>query len=180
VLSIEVPIGDEMFNEETNTFVRESFTLELEHSLASLSKWESKYEKPFLSDQEKTPDEILYYVKVMTLTPIVPAEIFLRLSEENVKEINDYINAKMTATTFRVDPTQRRSRETITAEVVYYWMFSAGIPKECENWHLNRLFTLIKVFSAKNAPQKKMNKADALREQRDLNAQRRAQMSSSG
>jgi hypothetical protein len=180
VLSIEVPIGDEMFNEETNRFVRESFTLELEHSLASLSKWESKYEKPFLSDQEKTPDEILYYVKVMTLTPIVPAEIFLRLSEENIKEINDYINAKMTATTFRVDPTQRPSREIITAEVVYYWMFSAGIPKECENWHLNRLFTLIKVFSAKNAPQKKMNKAEALREQRNLNAQRRAQMGSSG
>lgn len=180
MLSIEVPIGDEMFNEETNTFVRQSFTLDLEHSLASLSKWEAEFEKPFLSDKEKTPEEILQYVKFMTLTPIVPPDIFLRLSEENVKAINDYINAKMTATTFRIDPTQKPSREVITAEVVYYWMFSAGIPKECENWHLNRLFTLIKVFSAKNAPQKKMNKADAMREQRDLNAQRRSQMGSSG
>lgn len=180
MLTIEVPIGAESWDEDRQKFVTPSFTIELEHSLASLSKWEAKFEKPFLSKQEKSPEEIFAYIKLMTLTPVVPPEIFLRLSEDNVKAINDYINAPMTATTFRVDGPQRPTQEIHTAEVIYYWMFSAGIPIECENWHLNRLFTLIKVFSAKNSPQKKMSKAEAMRQQRDLNAKRRAETGSSG
>jgi hypothetical protein len=171
----------EAYNEETREFViADGFKLELEHSLVSLSKWESKFEKPFLSTENKTPEEILWYMKAMTLTQDVPEEVFQRLSEDNIQEIDSYIGSKMTATWFREDANQRRSREIITAELVYYWLFSYGIPKECEDWHLNRLFTLIKVFSEKNKPPKKMSRAEAAQQNRSLNAQRRAQMGSSG
>lgn len=179
MLVIEVPIS-EMYNEETNEFVVSTFRLELEHSLASLSKWESEFEKPFLKPDEKTDEETLGYVKAMTLTPNVPPEIYTKLSQENVQAIDEYINAKMTATWFSERKNQPRSREIITSEIIYYWMVSLNIPFECQHWHLNRLFTLVRVCQQKNAPQKKMSKREIAQRQRELNAQRRANMGTSG
>src|SRR3954463_2718842 len=151
VLTITISEG---FDEENGQFVPlESFILELEHSLASLSKWEAFFEKPFLSHEEKTSEEIFWYVRAMVTTPNVPERIFEKLSERNLSEINDYINAKMTATTFRDDNSQP-SREIITAEIIYYWLVSFNIPFECEHWHLNRLMTLVQVCSRKSQPAK--------------------------
>jgi hypothetical protein len=180
VLTITVP-SNEFFDDETQKFVSmEAATLELEHSLVSLSKWESFWEKPFLGPDDKTTAETYWYVKAMTLTPNVPPEVFTRLSNDNLHEINQYIGAKMTATWFNEPSMKGKPREIITAELIYYWMFSMTIPIECETWHLNRLFTLIKVFNQKNSKPTKMGRQDLAARNRELNAQRKAQHHTTG
>jgi len=179
VLTITVVLA-EHFNQETNEFSIESFQLELEHSLFSLSKWESEFEKPFLGTDQKTPEEVLAYFKFMTLTSNVAPEVFDKLSESNIVEINNYVDKKMTATWFREIPSGPKAREIITAELVYYWMSQFGIPWEAQYWHLNKLFTLIRVFNEKQAKPKKMSRQDIIARNRQLNEQRRAQLNTKG
>lgn len=179
MLIIEVPLTEGFDDERQEFVVLKSFKLEMEHSLSSLSKWESFFEKPFLSSVEKTTEEMLWYVKAMTLTPEVPSEIFSRLSDSNVEDINAYISAKMTATWFAEDP-KKANKEIITAEVIYDWMVSLNIWLECETWHLNRLITLIKVRSQKTAPAKKMTRGEIAAKNRALNEARKAKLGTSG
>lgn len=173
--------GEEHFDEETQEFTYpESVTLELEHSLVALSKWEAEYEKPFLSSDDKTEEEVLGYIRAMIQTPNIAPEVFDRLTLENLEEINNYINAKKSATWFSDDSHQSRNGEVITSELIYYWMIVFTIPLECENWHLSRLFTLIRVCNVKNAPPKKKSTAEIAARNRDLNARRKAQLGTRG
>jgi hypothetical protein len=180
MLTIIVP-GVEMFDDGSQEFItKNDVTLDLEHSLVSLSKWESIYEKPFLGKEDKTTEEILGYIKAMTLTPNVPDEVYLKLSEDNINAINKHIDAKMSATWFNEAPGAPPSREVITSELIYYWLVTFQIPFECEHWHLNRLFTLIRVCNVKSAKPKKMSRSEIAARNRALNAQRKAQLGTSG
>jgi hypothetical protein len=181
MLQIIVP-GEEGWDESKEEFIATSkeTKLCLEHSLISLSKWESKWCKPFFSTEEKTAEETIDYVKCMTLTRDVDPAVYYRLSDENVSQINDYIEAPMTATTFAKDSGGRHNREKITSEVIYDWMISLNIPFECQKWHINRLLTLIKVRSIKSQPPKKMSQREILSQYAELNAQRRKQLNTKG
>ena len=180
MLQITVP-GRELFDEEHGQFlvVREQ-TLQLEHSLVSLSKWESKWCKCFFSREDKTQDETIDYIKCMTITRNVPSEVYLCMTRENIDEINKYISAPMTATYFSDEKNAGPSREQITSELIYYWMIALNIPFECEKWHLNRLLTLIKVCSIKNEPPKKRSRHEIMSRNAALNAARRKKLNTKG
>lgn len=173
--------GDETYNEETNTFETiGDVVLDLEHSLISLSKWESKYQKPFLSSEEKAPEEIFGYLKAMIVTPDVDPDILYRCSQKNINIIQEYIDSSQSATTFGSMPERRGPGEVITSELIYYWIVSFQIPFDCQYWHLNRLFSLIRICNIKNSTGKKMSRNDLAARNRDLNAKRRAELGSTG
>lgn len=180
MLQITIP-AVELFDENTNEFVStKEQTLQLEHSLVSLDKWESKWCKPFLSKQDKTPEELLDYVKCMTTTQNVDPNVYRFLTDDNLRQINSYIEAPMTATTFSDDKNGKKSREVVTAELIYFWMISLNIPFECRKWHLNKLLTLVKVCNIKNQPPKKMSKKELMSRNAALNAVRRKQYNTNG
>ena len=154
--------------------------LQLEHSLVSLSKWESKWCKPFLTKKPLTTEETLDYIRCMTLTQNVPPEVYERMPEDVIKQISDYINAPMTATWFSKEAEKKGGNETVTSELIYYWMIALQIPWDCQKWHLNRLITLVKICNIKNAPPKKMSKRSIMSQNAALNAARRKQLNSKG
>lgn len=181
MLEITIPAAVD-WDEANEMFVQRTKeqTLRLEHSLVSLYKWESKWHKSFLSSKEKTDEEILDYIKCMTLTQGVNPEVYNHLTSDNVKEIKAYIEDPMTATTFYNAEQHRPNREVITAELIYYWMIMHQIPFECRKWHLNQLLTLVQVCNIKNAPPKKRSKKSIANQQAALNAARRKQFNTRG
>lgn len=172
MLTIDVP-AQEYFNESTGEIVQiKAQKLQLEHSLVSLSKWESKWEIPFLDKKQKTPEQMMDYVRCMTITQNVNPLVYASLSQENINAVNKYINSKMTATWFSEEQKSPPSRRIVTSEVIYYWMITLNIPVEFQKWHLNRLLTLIKVCNLENQPKKKMSKRQLASRNAALNAQR--------
>lgn len=171
----------EMFDEAKQEFLpTKEFELTLEHSLVSLSKWESKWRKPFLTSKDKTTEETIDYIRCMTTTQNVNPIVYTYIRQRHIDLITEYIDAPMTATTFSQPKETKTNKEVITAELIYYWMIAFTIPFECQRWHLNRLLTLINVCNIKNQPKNKMGKKEAAKRQRELNAMRKAQMNTKG
>lgn len=180
MLKITVP-GEEFFDEETSTFTEtEETKIRLEHSLVSMSKWESFFEKPFLSTNDKTDEEVLAYIRFMILDEDFDLNILNRLSIENMQAINAYIDSPQSATTFGEMPQKKARGEIITTELIYYFMVAFTIPLECENWHINRLFSLIRICNIKNSKPEQRSKADIAQRNHELNAQRKAQLNTTG
>lgn len=184
MLKIDI-IGGENFDEATQKFITvKPTTITLEHSLIAISKWESKYHIPFLEEEEKTPEQIRYYIECMTITPNVDPNVYKTMPSWQIEEIMNYIRDPMTATWFGDDGRKgsgRVKKEIITSELIYYWMVSLQIPAEYEKWHINRLLTLIQVCNVKNAPNdKKMSKNEIAKNYDAINAARRAKLHTKG
>lgn len=172
----------ELYDDSANRFIYTPTTvLELEHSLISISKWEAMYHKPFLSQEKKSKKEIMDYSKCMTINNCNDNNVYLALSDANIKKITAYIEDSMTATWFNESPNERKSsREQVTSELIYYWMVALNIPFECQKWHLNRLLTLIRICNIKNAPPKKMSQREIMSRNSALNAARRKALGTKG
>ena len=180
MLEITVP-GVELYDESTGSlFTVQGQTITLEHSLLSISKWESKWHKPFLNNSGLTLDETIDYLKCMTITKNVDPLLYTALTQQNVLEVNNYIEDSMTATTIREPEGKGKSRRIVTSELIYAWMFALRIPKECERWHINRLLMLIRVMDIEQQPKKKMRKKDVMKQNAALNAARKRKMNTRG
>lgn len=180
MLQIMVP-ASEKYDESRGEFIyNNAVTLKLEHSLLSISKWEARWNVPFLDNRQKSNEEMIDYIRCMTLNSKVSPEVYYGLTAENYNDISKYINSSMTATTFHEQHGGKSSSEIITSELIYYWMVTYNIPFECEKWHLQRLLTLIRICNIKNEPNKRMNKRSILEQNRAINAARRSRMHSRG
>lgn len=181
MLQLEIP-QRELFDERTSTFTTlKKESLLLEHSLVSLSKWESIWKKPFLSKDEKSQEETIDYIKCMTVTQNIRSDLYEHLTNDEFEKIKKYIDDPMTATWFQDrNAPKSYNREVVTAELIYYWMIALNIPMECQKWHLNRLLTLIKVCNIKNQPPKKQGRREALSSRAALNNARRAKLNTKG
>lgn len=180
MLKVLVPESEQYDSEKNEFYLVKEQTLMLEHSLLSISKWESKWGKPYISDKPKTVQETVDYIKCMTINKNVDPYVYNNISNETIKQISDYINAPMTATWFSKEAKAKKSSEAITSELIYYWMVAHQIPFECEKWHLNRLLTLIKVCNIKNQPEKKMSRSAILAQNKALNDARRKKLHTRG
>lgn len=180
MLHIVVP-SVERWNRKTREFsVSKEQELVLEHSLVSVAKWEARWHKSFFTKDEMSAEEIVDYIRCMTITQNVDPQVYENLTEENIAAVDEYIRDSMTATKISGKGGKKKSGERVTSELIYYWMFSLGIPLECHKWHLNRLLTLIKVFDAKNSPSKKMSEQEILSQNAALNEERRKRLHSKG
>ena len=179
MISITIP-KTEYYDESKNLFItKPEVTIQLEHSLVSLSKWEARWKKPFLFGKEKNIEETIDYVRCMTITQNVDKKTFNNLSDSNIIDVKKYIEESMTATTITKE-NNGGNKEVITAELIYYWMIALNIPFECQKWHLSRLLTLINVCNIKNSPNKKMSRGDIMRRNKSLNDMRRGKYNSKG
>ena len=180
MIQVTIP-GGEIFDSETNEFINfKTTTLSLEHSLLSISKWEAKHKKPFLKKADRSAEEILDYIACMSITQNVDPRIFRKIPANEIRRVGRYIEDPMTATTFNEESPKNNKSQTVTSELIYYWMIAYNIPFECQKWHINRLLTLIRICGIKNAPPKKTSKAEMMRRRSQLNAERRSKLHTKG
>lgn len=173
--------GDEFWDEVQNLFSTiNDEVIELEHSLFSVSKWESIYQKPFLVSGDRTNEEVLGYIKAMILTPNVDPDVLNKLGKTHIDAIQEYVDSSQSATTFGMMSERQGSGEVITSELIYYWLVAFNIPFECQYWHLNRLFSLIRICNIKNSKPKKMSRNEMAQRYRDINAERKARLGTKG
>lgn len=179
MLRIVVPETEYYDSEKNEFFYAKEEVVELEHSLVALSKWEMKWEKPFLSDQELTQEESDDYIRCMILND-VDDSVFERLTFDNRRAINNYIDSKATATTITEMGPQSSKKKIVTSELIYSWMIALHIPFECQYWHLNRLMMLIRVCNIQQNPPKKMGRKEVISQNKALNQARRQKLNSKG
>ena len=180
MLELTIPRTD-LWDERNQRFIPvKEQKLRLEHSLVSLSKWESKWCKVFLSKEQKTIEETIDYIRCMTLTQNVDPLVYQCITNSHIDAVNAYIEAPMTASTVKEEKSGPINRQQITSELIYYWMTAYHIPFECQKWHLNKLFTLIRVCDIKSRPPKKHSRREIMKRNAALNAARKKKWNTKG
>ena len=174
---LQIELKTREFYDEINNrfFTIKGRKLTLEHSLISISKWESKHKKYFFSREPKTIEESVSYIKCMTVTPNVQQEVYYLVTDEVLEKVNDYINDPMTASKIKLTG-GRHNGEQVSSELIYYWMIEFGIPFKCEKWHFGRLWALISICSKKSKPKKKIGKQKVLSDMVSMNEKRLRRM----
>lgn len=181
MLKLVIQMNPEGWDEVNERFIKpKTVVLRLEHSLVALSKWESIWHKPFFSNQDKTIEETLSYIKCMTIDEDVDPEVYRHITKVNEEEIFSYINNPMTATTFKETKGKGGRGTVVTTEIIYWWMTQLNIPVEFERWHINRLLTLVRVCNEKNTPGKKMSAKEIAARNASINAANRKRFNSKG
>lgn len=181
MLELEIEELNDVWNPYIEEFVKQKgCKLKLEHSLVSISKWEAKWHKPYLTKEDKSREETIDYIKCMTLTQNVDDAVFERLTPTHLNKIKEYIEDPMTATWFSDEKKPGNNTQITTSELIYYWMFKSNIPIECQKWHLNRLLTLIQIFEVQEQPPKKMSIKEIYARNAALNAKRKAEFKTKG
>lgn len=188
MLIIKVPAQKRQYwNEETEQFVyfnvEEDVTLELEHSLRSISRFEEHYHERYFDfnnpkvypQKSFTEEQIFYYFKCMTMNGEYPDDVYKCLTQDDIRQIVNYMNDSHTATIINDKDTKSANNELTSSELIYYWMCSAQIPWEAQDWHINRLLTLIHIFGIKNGDHKKKSTKDTAMDYRRLNEKRLAE-----
>lgn len=178
-IQIHIP-KREIYDEEKEMFIDvNEYNLTLEHSLLSISKWESKWHVPYITKKEKTSEQVLDYIRCMNTGKPIPEEVYNYIPGEELDKIVKYINDPMTATTVKTRNNEQ-NREILTSEVIYYYMFECNIPKECERWHINRLMTLIGVFGVKRDTGTKLSRSEAIARNKMINERNKAKYHTRG
>lgn len=184
MLKIVVPANKDLWDEANNKFLslKKEVSLTLEHSLVSVAKWESKWKRPYLSNEKMTNEQVIDYIRCMTISQNIDDLVYYCLSEQNLKDIEEYINDPMTATTFsnRMTAQQTAKNEVMTAELIYFYMLANNVPVEFQKWHLNKLLTLLKVCAIKNTPPKKMSRRETMANYAAINKANRAKFHTKG
>ena len=154
--------------------------LQFEHSLRSLSKWESKHKKAFLASTEKLPSEMIDYFRCMLLSPEVDPDLIYALEPDQLDAIANYINEPQTASSVPQEEQSRYNPEVTTSELIYYWMVGLKINWEAQDWHLSRLMMLIQITSYKQQPPKKRNTREVVSDMLRENERRKKLFNTSG
>nr|DAS39837.1 MAG TPA: hypothetical protein [Caudoviricetes sp.] len=177
-LTLELP-GEERFDEESSTFISmPPCTLHLTHSLYSVSLWESVYKRSFLDSPPNTPEETMYYVECMSEEPL-PGDFMRRLDRNIQVKIAEYIADGASATHLLDPPARGGPKDSMTSELIYWYMSQFNIPYDCDKWNLNRLLTLIKLSAAKQGGSNASASATAA-QRAAMNKARRARYNSKG
>jgi len=174
MIKITIP-PSELWDDNRQEFITitEPIIIPMEHSLVSIHEWEKQWHKPFLKKfPKKTTDETVSYLACMSLRDDVDPKVFYAIPKGEMERINKYIEDPMSART-KSSGQRSAKRETITAELIYFWMFTYNIPYECREWHLNSLLSLIELCSIKNTPPKKMSASQKYAKYNALNNARR-------
>lgn len=179
--------GKELFDATTEEFIyTEDQVVELEHCLLSISRWESKWKKPFIETfagkkKKMTIKEVQSYIQCMCMSDADLNFVYC-LTTEQTTQIFEYISDVKSATTIHQEgPQNPRGNEILTSELIYYYMAQVPLPFEiCERWHLSRLMKTLEIAGIKSQPEKKMSSRAWGSKQAELNKIRRAAMGSLG